>query len=452
MKVVKFGGSSLADANQIKKVCNIVLSDKERRIVVVSAPGKRFDDDIKVTDMLIELANRQLNKEDYQEALENILDRFRQISSDLGLDNNVVEVIKQDLVDRLNTNTHPEKFMDLMKAAGEDNTAKLVAEYLCSLSEKAIYMNPQEAGMLLSDEYGNARVLPETYNNLAKLKEIEGLIIFPGFFGYSKEGEVVTFSRGGSDVTGSVIAAAINAEVYENFTDVDYVFAANPKVVKNPKPISSFTYEEMRELSYAGFNVLHEETLEPVYRKKIAVNIKNTNNPASPGTLIVPVEDADSFSRENPVVGIAADKGFITVHVEKYMMNREIGFGRKLLTIFENEGVSYEHAPSGIDNISVIVKDKNCPKEKLERITDAIRNELKVDDVVVEYGLAIVMLVGRGMSRTVGIASRATTALAKANINIRMINQGSSEVSIMFGVHEDDANNALIALYNEFFE
>ncbi|HPZ53410.1 MAG TPA: aspartate kinase, partial [Clostridia bacterium] len=343
------------------------------------------------------------------------------------------------------------KFIDLMKAAGEDNTAKLVAKYFNFIREKAVYMNPKDAGMLLSNDYGNARVLKKTYDNLAKLRDMEELVIFPGFFGYSEDGEVVTFSRGGSDVTGSVIAAAVNATVYENFTDVDYVFCANPKVIKDPKPISYFTYEEMRELSYAGFNVLHEETLEPVYRKKIAVNIRNTNNPQSPGTMIVPAERAERVSGENPVVGIAADKGFITVHVEKYMMNREIGFGRRLLTIFEKEGVSYEHAPSGIDSISVIVKERNCPKDKLERITDAIRKELEVDDVVVEHGLAIIMLVGRGMSRTVGIASRATSAIARANVNIRMINQGSSEVSIMFGVHEDDVEKSLIALYDEFF-
>ncbi|HOA30786.1 MAG TPA: aspartate kinase [Clostridia bacterium] len=452
MKVVKFGGSSLADANQIRKVCDIVLSDRERRIVVVSAPGKRFDSDIKVTDMLIELASKKLNNEDYAETLENIVDRYRQIAIGLGLGEDAVEFVKQDLTDRLNSNVDSDaKFIDLMKAAGEDNTAKLVAKYFNFIGEKAVYMNPKDAGMLLSNDYGNARVLKKTYDNLAKLRDMEELVIFPGFFGYSEDGEVVTFSRGGSDVTGSVIAAAVNATVYENFTDVDYVFCANPKVIKDPKPISYFTYEEMRELSYAGFNVLHEETLEPVYRKKIAVNIRNTNNPQSPGTMIVPAERAERVSGENPVVGIAADKGFITVHVEKYMMNREIGFGRRLLTIFEKEGVSYEHAPSGIDSISVIVKERNCPKDKLERITDAIRKELEVDDVVVEHGLAIIMLVGRGMSRTVGIASRATSAIARANVNIRMINQGSSEVSIMFGVHEDDVEKSLIALYDEFF-
>lgn len=452
MKVVKFGGSSLADANQVKKVCNIVLSDPARRIVVVSAPGKRYDNDVKVTDMLIDLANKKLAGEDTTEALNSVVERFSLIAKDLGLSNDIVEVIYKDINDRLSMfNGSNAKFMDLMKAAGEDNSAKLVAEYLKSIGVNATYVNPKDAGMVLSNEYGNARVLPETYENLSKLKDREELIVFPGFFGYSKDGEVVTFSRGGSDVTGSVIAASVNSDCYENFTDVDFVYAASPKIIKNPKPIAKFTYEEMRELSYAGFSVLHEETLEPVYRKKIKVNIRNTNNPSSPGTFIIPSELSDRDPNESPVVGIAADKGFMTIHVEKYMMNREIGFGRRLLMILENEGVSYEHAPSGIDSISVIIKEKNCPSDKLEKIIKTIRDTLNVDDVVVEHGQAIVMIVGRGMSRTVGIACRATSSLAKAGINIRMINQGSSEVSIMFGVAEEDAQNSVIALYNEFF-
>lgn len=452
MKVVKFGGSSLADANQVRKVCDVVLSDPARRIVVVSAPGKRFEEDTKVTDMLIDLANIRLAGEDTTEALNKVVYRFSSIADDLGLGKGISEVIYNDIKGRLNKyNGSAAKFVDLMKAAGEDNSAKLVAEYLKAIGVNAAYVDPKEAGMILSNEFGNARVLPETYENLAKLRDREELLVFPGFFGYSKDGEVVTFSRGGSDVTGSVIAASVNSDCYENFTDVDFVYAASPRIIKNPKPISKFTYEEMRELSYAGFSVLHEETLEPVYRKKIKVNIRNTNNPSSPGTFIIPSELSDREPSEGPVVGIAADKGFMTIHVEKYMMNREIGFGRRLLMILEEEGVSYEHAPSGIDSISVIVKEKNCPADKLEKIINTIKERLNVDEVIVEHGQAIVMLVGRGMSRTVGIACRATSSFAKAGINIRMINQGSSEVSIMFGVAEEDAQKSVIALYNEFF-
>jgi aspartate kinase len=302
--------------------------------------------------------------------------------------------------------------------------------------------------MILSDEFGNARVLSESYDKLNKLNENKKLMIFPGFFGYSVNGEVVTFSRGGSDVTGAVLAAAVNASIYENFTDVDSVYAANPNIINNPAPIPIFTYAEMRELSYAGFSVLHEETLEPVYRMGIPVNIRNTNNPSAPGTLIV-TERKDDDTR--PVVGIAADKGFFAINVNKYMMNREIGFGRRLLQILEDEGVSYEHTPSGIDSICVILREKNCNGEKLDKIIKNIETQLKVDSIVIQKDLAIAMIVGLGMMRRVGVASIAATALSESGVNIAMINQGSSEVSIMFGIDAHDSVKAVKALYDAFF-
>lgn len=452
MKVVKFGGSSMANAAQIKKVCDIVLSDSERRIMVVSAPGKRDENDTKVTDMLIDLAGAVISKDDFSVKLEAVVERYASIARDFELGNEIVETIRKDLQTRIDKRPEDDaKFMDLMKAAGEDNSAKIIAAYLQSIGVDAKYVNPRDAGLLLSDEFGNARVLPESYENLKSLKNETSLICFPGFFGYSPQGEVVTFSRGGSDITGSVLAAGVDAEVYENFTDVDFVFAANPKVVKNPKPIPFFTYEEMRELSYAGFNVLHEETLEPVYRKGIKVNIRNTNNPSAPGTFIVPDDGNPEFAPIRPVVGVAADKGFMTIHVEKYMMNREIGIGRKILQTLEEEGVSYEHTPSGIDSISVIVKKENCPDDKLARITDKLYDDLNCDKVFVERDLAILMMVGRGMTKKVGVAKDAAVALADANVNLRMINQGSSEVSIMFGINEKDAEKGVVALYNKFF-
>ena len=452
MKVVKFGGSSMANAAQIKKVCDIVLSDSERRIMVVSAPGKRDENDTKVTDMLIDLASAVISKEEYNEKLEAVVERYASIARDFNLGDEIVDTVRNDLQSRIDKRPEDDaKFMDLMKAAGEDNSAKIIAAYLQSIGVDAKYINPRDAGLLLSDEFGNARVLPESYENLKALKNETSLICFPGFFGYSTNGEVVTFSRGGSDITGSVLAAGVDAEVYENFTDVDFVFAANPKVVKNPKAIPFFTYEEMRELSYAGFNVLHEETLEPVYRKGIKVNIRNTNNPTAPGTFIVPDDGNPEYAPIRPVVGVAADKVFMTIHVEKYMMNREIGIGRKILQTLEEEGVSYEHTPSGIDSISVIVKKENCPDDKLARITDKLYDELGCDKVFVENDLAILMMVGRGMTKKVGVAKDAAVALADANVNLRMINQGSSEVSIMFGINEKDAEKGVVALYNKFF-
>lgn len=449
MKVVKFGGTSLADAKQIQKVCRIILSDKSRRIAVVSAPGKRYSGDTKVTDLLIHLAETCAKKEDPESALEAVLERFSSIAEDFSLGKEIVKTIKNDLLARMRSETENfEMFLDLMKAAGEDNTAKLVACYLQSIGENAEYVNPKDAGMFLSNEFGNAQVLPHSYELLAKLAERDTIMIFPGFFGYSEDGDVVTFSRGGSDVTGGVLAAAVGAEVYENFTDVDFVYAANPKLIENPFPIPLFTYEEMRELSYAGFSVLHEEALAPVYQKGISVNIRNTNNPDAPGTFIVP--DRTAPKPTLPVAGIAADTGFLTIHVYKYMMNRLVGFGRKLLSILEEEGVSFEHMPSGIDSISLIIREKNCPPEKLDRILEKYK-QLHPDAVTVDRDQAIVMLVGRGMTKSIGVATRATAAFSRAKINIRMINQGSSEVSIMFGVEAKDAKPSVIALYNEFF-
>ena len=265
MKVCKFGGTSMASAEQIQKVCQIVTSDPERRVVVVSAPGKRFDKDTKITDMLIDCAEKYLTNKDYEPALTNIVLRYAEIARDLNLDDEVVRDIENNLRTRVVMGYDSDaKFMDRMKAAGEDNAARLVAQYLRKIGHRAHYVNPKDVGLFLSDEFGNARVLPQSFKNLTKLKDMDGIVVFPGFFGYSLSGDVVTFSRGGSDITGSILAAALEVQVYENFTDVDSVFVANPRLIKNPAAISELTYREMRELSYAGFSVLHEETLEPV--------------------------------------------------------------------------------------------------------------------------------------------------------------------------------------------
>lgn len=452
MKVIKFGGSSMADAKQLKKVSNIILSDPERRIVVVSAPGKRNSSDTKVTDLLIALANavRDDIPENTEKALWAVTDRFASIARDLNLSRDIITVIRKDLENRIKSYSgNFDKFLDCMKAAGEDNSAKLFAYYLKSKGVNAEYVNPLDAGLYLTDEFGNAMVLEESYELLKRLKDKKSIVVFPGFFGYSKAGDIVTFSRGGSDVTGAILAAATDADVYENFTDVDFVYAASPKIVDNPFPIPLFTYEEMRELAYAGFSVLHEDALAPVYVKKIPVNIRNTNNPDAPGTFIV----ADSKAPKStfPVVGIAGDTGFLTLHVYKYMMNKEIGFGRRLLSILEDEGISYEHMPSGIDSISVIIRSRFADESKMNRVMEKIRTQLHVDTVDTEYNQAIIMLVGRGMTKSVGIAARAAGAFNSSGINIKMINQGSSEVSIMFGVDECDVKNAVRALYNEFF-
>ena len=448
MKVCKFGGTSMADAGQIRKVCEIVLSDPERRLVVVSAPGKRSKTDTKVTDLLIALAEKCLAGGPADRELAAVADRYGQIACDLGLGDALRKRIEGDLKARMASDrSHRGQFLDTLKAAGEDNCAKLVAEYLKSTGHQARYVSPKDAGLLLTHEFGNARVLPESYANLAKLRDLAGITIFPGFFGCSPQGAVVTLPRGGSDITGSILAAAVKADVYENFTDVDSVFVANPGIISDPQAVSEITYREMRELSYAGFSVFHEEALAPVFHAGVPVWIKNTNNPAAPGTRIT-LERACPVGQ---VAGIACAEGFCSVYVSKYLMNREVGFGRRLLQVLEEERLSFEHAPSGIDNISVILREKQFTGEVEARVLERIRTELAVDDVSVERGLALVMVVGECMRHVVGIAARATAAFARAGVNIEMINQGSSEVSMMFGVKAEDARNAVRALYSEFF-
>lgn len=448
MKVVKFGGSSLASGKQMEKVYQIVTSDMERKIVVVSAPGKRYANDEKVTDLLIECAEAALRNDNVREKVRAVIERYASIAEELLLSEAVVQEIQDDILERLEGDkSKPDRFMDRMKASGEDNHAKLTAAFFRKKGLDAQYVNPREAGLLVSNEPGNAQVLPEVYDQLYLLRNRPGILVFPGFFGYSKEGEVYTFSRSGSDITGSILANAVKADLYENFTDVDAVYSVNPNIVSQPKEIKELTYREMRELSYAGFTVLHDEALVPAFRAGIPVHIKNTNNPAAPGTRIV----NERNNTNGPVIGIASDKGFCSIYVSKYLMNREIGFGRKLLGVLEDFGLSYEHTPSGIDDISVILRENQYDEDLEERILDRIKSELQADEVKMEHSLALIMVVGEGMRHNVGTMARASKALARYSVNIEMINQGSSEVSMMFGVKEVDEKRAVQALYEEFF-
>lgn len=449
MKVCKFGGSSLADAPRVSQVCDIVLADPARRIVVVSAPGKRQSGDTKVTDLLIACAERRLAGVSADTEVAAVIERFALIQQALKLPQSVAREIANDLRARVNGSLeHRARFVDALKAAGEDNCAKLVAAELRRRGADAHYVNPREAGLLLTEEYGNAQIIRSSYDSLAKLKERPGITVFPGFFGYTRSGEVVTFPRGGSDITGAILATAVGAEVYENFTDVDSVFSADPRLVPNAKPIPELTYREMRELSYAGFTVLHDEAIYPAVLKGIPICVKNTHRPDLPGTRIVP----ERQYRHGDVVGVASDVGFCTLFVSKYLMNREVGFGRRLLQILEDESLSFEHMPSGVDNLSVILREKDFDKETEARVLNRIRSDLKVDDVEVERGLALIMIVGEGMRYMIGMAARTTQAFEEAGVNIEMINQGSSEVSMMFGVKAEDRERAVRSLYDAFFE
>lgn len=448
LKVIKFGGSSLANGTQLRKVLQIVKDDPDRRIVVVSAPGKRNDSDEKVTDLLIRLADEVNKKEDYHMTLETILKRYQDISDELQIDNSIMEEISKNYADLIQTKFKNEMYAsDAFKASGEDNNAKLVAAFFNKEGIPAKYINPKDAGLIVSDDPGNARVLPESFKNLYALRDIKEVIIFPGFFGYTKEGELLTFSRGGSDISGAIVANGVKANLYENFTDVDAIYVANPKQVKHPKKIAHLTYREMRELSYSGFSVFHDEALQPAFSAGIPVVVKNTNNPSAPGTSITRSRPAN----KNIVSGIASSTGFIDIYISKYLMNREIGFGRRVLQIFEDFGLNFEHMPSGIDDLSIILRGDQMNLQEEQELLYRLKNELNADDVHVKGNICLLMIVGEGMVSSVGTVAKACTALAEADINLEMLNQGSSEVSVMFGIDEKDEARAVKVLYDAFF-
>ena len=454
MKVCKFGGSSLANATQLNKVIDIVLADPARRLVVVSAPGKRHGGDTKVTDLLIALAETALKGENADRAFGEVVERYAQMAQELNLGEEIIHTIEADLRARLAqvTTLARDEFMDLLKAAGEDNNAKLVAVAFEARGKKARYASPKDTGMILKGSFGDATLDPESYARLARaFSNFDGIVIYPGFFGYTREGKVATFPRGGSDITGSILAAAVCADVYENFTDVDSVYPCDPRIVaevKEGEGIPTMTYREMRELSYAGFGVFNDEAVIPAVKARIPINIRNTNHPSEPGTMI------QQSRRVVPgtVVGIAAADGFCNIVVEKYLMNRQIGFGRRLLQILEENGISYEHMPSGVDSQCVVVKGQYLPKERERRIINEIKSQLEPDFVTVERDLTMVMVVGEGMCYTPGMLAKACLALASAGISMSMVNQGSSEVSFMLAIRTQDRDAAVRALYKAFFD
>ena len=451
MKVCKFGGSSLADAKQLNKVIDIVLADPARRIVVVSAPGKRHSGDTKVTDLLIELAQVATKGENTDRQFGAVVERYAEIATELKLGEEIVREIEMDLMDRLAqvSKLEPAEFMDLMKASGEDNNAKLVAVAFAARGRKARYASPKDTGMVLTGPFGDATLDPASYATLSRaFSNFDGIVIYPGFFGYTAEGKVATFPRGGSDITGSILAAAVCADVYENFTDVDSVYPVDPRIVPEvTEGIPTMTYREMRELAYAGFGVFADEAVIPAVKARIPINIRNTNHPSEPGTMI------QQSRRVVPgtVVGIASADDFCNIVVEKYLMNREVGFGRRLLQVLEDEGISYEHMPSGVDSQCIVVKGKVLPKEAEHKVVQAIKRELKPDFVAVERDITILMVVGEGMCYTPGMLAKACLALASAGISMSMVNQGSSEVSFMLAIRRQDRDTAVRALYKAFF-
>ena len=431
-KVVKFGGSSLASAEQFKKVGAIIQADESRVYVIPSAPGKRFSDDTKVTDMLLHVYQTACEGKDIDDEIKAIKARYDEIIEGLGLSDfsldSDFEVIAKTLREE------PEK--DYAASRGEYLNGKIMAAYLGIQfidSAEVIFFN--EEGKLNS--YKTEKVLA------AKLAEYDRAVI-PGFYGLGKNGKVKTFSRGGSDVTGSIVAQAARADVYENWTDVSGFLISDPRIVPNPKPIKFITYRELRELSYMGASVLHEDAIFPVRQCGIPINIRNTNIPSDEGTWIV---ETTARKQEQVITGIAGKKDFCTVFISKAMMNSEIGFCRKVLQAFEENQISVEHMPSGIDTMTVVVhEDEFMHKE--QKVISAIHRLAAPDAIEIESGLALVAVVGRGMKSASGTAGKLCNALANAGINIKMIDQGSSELNIIVGVRNEDFETATKAIYN----
>lgn len=436
-KVVKFGGSSLADANQFRKVADIIKSDDKRRYVVPSAPGKRFSDDIKVTDMLYKCCELAGSGVDFTEDFQIIKDRYNGIISDLGVDVSLdadFDIIVNELKAR------PAK--DYAASRGEFLNGKVLAAYLG-------FNFVDAADVIIFDTKGQL-LLDETVKAVrAQLKDLDNAVI-PGFYGRTTEGVIKTFSRGGSDVTGSIIANAVNAEIYENWTDVSGFLVADPRIVENPEAIETITYRELRELAYMGASVLHEDAIFPVRSAGIPINIRNTNRPEDAGTMIVS-NDYD-FSRESlghTITGIAGKKGFSTINIEKAMMNNELGFGMKVLNVLYQNGISFEHMPSGIDTMSITVDSAKLEPVR-EKVLAEIRREVNPDHLEIEDGIAILAVVGRRMKNTRGTVARVFAAMAHARINVKLIDQGSSELNVIIGVSESDLPEAIRRIYDMF--
>lgn len=432
-KVVKFGGSSLASAEQFKKVGNIIRSDAERRFVVPSAPGKRNDRDTKVTDMLYGCYALADADQDFRGELRAIKDRYQQIIDGLELSLSLEEEFAQ-----IEKQFREKAGSDYAASRGEYLNGIIMAAYLG-------FEFVDAADVIFFGENGDFDADRTNEVLSARLVGVENAVI-PGFYGSRSDGRIKTFSRGGSDITGSIVAKAVKADVYENWTDVSGVLVTDPHIIENPEPIDVITYRELRELAYMGFPVLHEDAIFPVRQQGIPINIRNTNAPEDNGTWIV---GSTCQKSRFVITGIAGKKGFCAVNIEKDKMNSEIGFGRKVLQAFEDNGISFEHVPSGIDTLTVFVhQDEFMHKE--QQVVAAIHRLAEPESIEIESDLALIAVVGRGMKSTRGTAGRIFSALAHNNVNVKMIDQGSSELNIIIGVANEDFENAIRAIYDIF--
>lgn len=432
--VTKFGGSSLADANQFKKVKEIISSNPERQYVIPSAPGKRNSKDSKITDLLYLCHAHVSTGIAFDDVFNLIKDRYCNIIKDLELNYDITEhlnTIKKDLEEGASS--------DYAASRGEYLNGLILANYLG-------FQFVDAKDVIIFNIDGSLDSEATNYALNSKLSKIKNAVI-PGFYGADKEGNIITFSRGGSDVTGALVAASINAALYENWTDVSGFLMADPRIVQNPKPISKITYSELRELSYMGASVLHEDAIFPVREIGIPINIRNTNKPQDEGTFIV--KDTDGSMKPTTVTGIAGKKDFTVISIAKASMNSELGFCRKLLSILEQHNISFENMPSGIDTVCLVISDSQL-KHKKNVIIEEIKRACNPDTIEVHPNLAMIATVGRGMAKQRGTAAKIFTALSNAEINIRMIDQGSSEMNILVGIESDDFEKGISAIYNAF--
>ena len=433
LKVAKFGGSSVADALQIEKIKNIIEADNDINYVVVSAPGKRYADDSKITDLLYLCKTHIEHKIPYEQIFQVICDRFMAVDVNLNADIN----LKKEF-DEIKKNLEAGATADYIASRGEYLNAKLIASYLG-------YDFVDAASMIRFDEKGRfMEDLTKTAIQMELSKHEKAVI--PGFYGAKIDGTVKTFSRGGSDITGALIARAMGADVYENWTDVSGFLMADPRIVKNPKPISIISYKELRELSYMGASVLHEDAIYPARIADIPINIRNTNKPEDPGTMIASEPDKD---QDRIISGIAGSKDFTVIAISKNGLSTERGFIRKLAGILEDNDIAIEHLPSGIDTVSIVVDNKSLDG-KLDEIIEEINRQLKPDHIESFDNMALIATVGAGMSSRTGVSATLFTALANAGVNIRMIDQGSSEMNIIVGVENKDFEKAIKTIYEAF--
>ena len=432
-KVVKFGGSSLASARQFKKVGDIIRSDKARSYVIPSAPGKRSSKDEKVTDMLYACYDAASTGGSYKKLLNKIKDRYHEIINGLDLNLNLDHEFE-----RIEENFLGGAGRDYAASRGEYLNGIVMANYLG-------YEFIDAAEVIFFDDKGNFEA-DLTNQELAERLEHVDRAVIPGFYGSKHDGSIKTFSRGGSDVTGSIVARAIHADLYENWTDVSGFLVTDPRIVENPEVIETITYKELRELSYMGASVLHEDAIFPVRKEGIPINIRNTNKPEDKGTLIV---ESTCRKPHYTITGVAGKKGFCAINIEKAMMNAEVGFGRKVLEVFERYGISFEHMPSGIDTMTIMVHQDEFVEYE-QSVIAGIHRAVEPDSVELESDLALIAVVGRGMKATRGTAGRIFSALAHARINVKMIDQGSSELNIIIGVRNDDFESAIRAIYDIF--